>query len=295
MNLRKENMALHAAHEEQRADDQQRACAPSALPGHVLSGALCLPPAFSVHTAGCHKEVTWPLSAACDVHHNCNAPGSLPCQCRLFNSACACSAEKAERQMADLWRQFAAEKAALESQLDFAQRSGGGASEQPKVCKHNFIEACPAITCLPPSQSFTKNVIMLEADHVVNTRHQRLRPSNFPAITTRSSTATLVQAAEALLRDYASLAGSVLQLAAYTCGDADGVASSVPFSARSSAASDENCNSASNRESRDAAGLLSPGAAALALQRGAAGAHLLHTVVCFACRLCSAWVFAHVL
>jgi hypothetical protein len=72
------------------------------------------------------------------------------------------------------------------------------------------------------------------------------------------------------LRDYAALAGSVVQLAAYTCGDMD--ASSATFSARSSGASDENNGSCANR---DASGLLSPSAAALALQRGAAGALLL--------------------
>ena len=67
------------------------------------------------------------------------------------------------------------------------------------------------------------------------------------------------------LRDYAALAGSLIQLAAYACGDVDTTGS---MSLRSSAASDENCN-ASNR---DVGALMSPPAAALALQKGAAGA-----------------------
>jgi hypothetical protein len=67
------------------------------------------------------------------------------------------------------------------------------------------------------------------------------------------------------LRDYAALAGSVMQLAAYTCGDMEGSTMSMRSSGAS--VSDENCNAAN----RDAGGLMSPGAAALALQRGTAG------------------------
>jgi hypothetical protein len=69
---------------------------------------------------------------------------------------------------------------------------------------------------------------------------------------------------EVHLRGFASLVGSVLQLAAYTCGDSDPTGT---FSIRSSGASDENCNAAN----RDVHGLLPPDAAALALQKGSAG------------------------
>lgn len=71
---------------------------------------------------------------------------------------------------------------------------------------------------------------------------------------------------EQYLRDYADLAGPVLQLAAWISPGGDGVdASQASLSLR---ASDENCNSANCRPAR----LLSPAAAAMALQRGAVGA-----------------------
>lgn len=88
---------------------------------------------------------------------------------------------------------------------------------------------------------------------------------------------------EQYLRDYADLAGPVLQLAAWISPGGDGVdASQASLSLR---ASDENCNSANCRPAR----LLSPAAAAMALQRGAVGAPsflapsclALHSPYCF--------------
>ena len=69
------------------------------------------------------------------------------------------------------------------------------------------------------------------------------------------------------LSDYVELARGTMQLAAALTGCGDPTASHA-FSMRSSA-SDENCNSAN----RELAGLMSPGAAALALQRSQAGAY----------------------
>lgn len=67
---------------------------------------------------------------------------------------------------------------------------------------------------------------------------------------------------EGLLRGWTAVAASLLQLAAYTCGDGE------PTGALSIRSSDENCNAAN----RDVSGLLAPDAAAAALQKGAAGA-----------------------
>eukprot|EP00892_Ulva_mutabilis_P001652 jgi/Ulvmu1/11488/UM077_0037.1 len=84
---------------------------------------------------------------------------------------------------------------------------------------------------------------------------------------------------ESCLRDYVQLAGSVLQLAAWTCGDGGDSAGSLPALRASgvSAASDENRDS-QNRGPAAAAsgGLMSPRSAALALQKGPAGEALGH-------------------
>lgn len=67
--------------------------------------------------------------------------------------------------------------------------------------------------------------------------------------------------AESLLRDYAGLSGSVMQLAAYMMAEPAPTAS---------IAGDENVD----RSNVGASGLLSPRAAALALKHGSVGAHL---------------------
>lgn len=95
---------------------------------------------------------------------------------------------------------------------------------------------------------------------------------------------------EGLLRGWTAVAASLLQLAAYTCGDGEPTGA---LSIRSSAASDENCNAAN----RDISGLLAPDAAAAALQKGAAGAPVRMPCVrnaCVRCRMrCMLSVDAH--
>lgn len=93
---------------------------------------------------------------------------------------------------------------------------------------------------------------------------------------TLTSTSVAVQVKEAqaeqerCLRDYAQLAGAVLQLAAWTCG-AGGDGSGALAALRASAASDENRDSHNRAPVGSCGGLMSPRSAALALQRGPAG------------------------
>jgi len=75
---------------------------------------------------------------------------------------------------------------------------------------------------------------------------------------------------ERYLRDYAHLAGAVMQLAAWTCGAGGDSAASLP-ALRASAASDENRESHNSNPSGGSGGLMSPRSAALALQNGPAG------------------------
>lgn len=80
---------------------------------------------------------------------------------------------------------------------------------------------------------------------------------------------------ERCLRDYMQLAGAVMQLAAWTCGDGGESAGSLPALRASgmSAASDENRDSQNRGPvGGGCGGLMSPRSAALALQKGPAGA-----------------------
>lgn len=78
---------------------------------------------------------------------------------------------------------------------------------------------------------------------------------------------------ERCLRDYAQLAGAVLQLAAWTCGEG-GDSGALPALRASamSVVSDENRDSHNRMPGGNCGGLMSPRSAALALQKGPAGA-----------------------
>lgn len=78
---------------------------------------------------------------------------------------------------------------------------------------------------------------------------------------------------ERCLRDYAHLAGAVMQLAAWTCG-AGGDSGAGLHTLRASgvsAASDENRDGHNRMPCGGSGGLMSPRSAALALQNGPAG------------------------
>lgn len=130
-------------------------------------------------------------------------------------------------------------------------------------------------TCLRASNLYqtSPNAARTLADRVPMAMQEQLRTAEQRAEVARAKSAQY-------LRDYADLAGPVLQLAAWITpagGDCD-VSRSLQSSMRSSLASDENCNLSNGRPAR----LLSPSDAAMALQRGAVGAPplLRHASMC---------------